>query len=202
MVVVFAPLVTRIWLGRSMTRGTGAAVALAAAGLGVITLRPTAFSAADLLIVGAAALWAVHLVGLEVWTRPRDVYAVAVIQLGVVSVLAALVQLGTGGRLTVPAEQLTLLALVGLGSVATAAAFVLLTWTQTRVDATTAAVILTLEPVFGAATAVSLGEKLSIPVAAGAIAVLLGAVLVVKYSAVRSTPHPAGAGGAGTHAAI
>jgi drug/metabolite transporter (DMT)-like permease len=183
MVVVFAPLVARLWLGRSMTRGTSAAVGLATAGLAVITLRPTAVSAADLLVVGAAALWAVHLVGLEVWTRPRDVYPVAVIQLGVVSLLAALVQLVTGGRITVPAEQLTVLALVGLGSVATAAAFVLLTWTQTRVDATTAAVILTLEPVFGALTAVSLGEQLSVPLAAGAIGVLLGAVLVVRRPA-------------------
>ena len=41
----------------------------------------------------------------------------------------------------------------GLGAIGNAGALVLLTWAQARVDAITAGVIITLEPVFGAACA-------------------------------------------------
>jgi drug/metabolite transporter (DMT)-like permease len=179
-VVIFAPLVARIFLGRSINRRTVTAIALATAGLAAITLHPTTASSGDLLIVAAAVLWAFHLVGLEMWTESKDVYALAVIQLGVVSVLAAAVQIVTGGHISIPAHLSTMCALIGLGSVATGGAFLLLAWTQTRVNATTAAILLTLEPVFGALTAIGLGEDLSLNVAAGGASAILAAALVIK----------------------
>jgi drug/metabolite transporter (DMT)-like permease len=178
-VVIFAPLAARIGLGRAMTWATVVAVSLAAGGLALITFGHVGSGLGDLLILSAAMLWGVHLVGLESWTRAPDVYPVAVIQLGVVSILAATVQLSIGGELGVPVNVRTLSGIFGLGAVATGVTFLLLTWTQTRVDATTAAVILTLEPVFGAATAVSLGEHLSLRAAVGGAAVVVAGALVV-----------------------
>ncbi|MET1004466.1 MAG: DMT family transporter [Propionibacteriaceae bacterium] len=179
-VVVFAPLVARIWLRRRLGRRSAFAILLATAGLAVITVRGAAFGWGELLIGLAALLWAVHLVALERWTAPDEVYPTALIQLSVVAGLGAVVEVATAGRVAVPTAPSELWALCGLGAVATAAAFVALTWAQTRTDATTSAVVLTLEPVFGAATAVVLGESLSMPVALGAVAVIIAACVVAR----------------------
>jgi drug/metabolite transporter (DMT)-like permease len=176
--VVFAPVVARLWLGRRLAGRSVIAILLASGGLGVITLRGASFGPGEMLIAAAAALWGVHLVALEQWTRPHEVYSTAVIQVGVVAVLAAIVETVSTGRLAGPVQLSNGVALVGLGALATGAAFLLLTWAQTRVDATTAAVVLTLEPVFGAATAMVLGEHLPLLVGLGAVAVVTAAVLV------------------------
>ena len=78
---------------------------------------------------------------------------------------------------------------------ATAVALLLLTWAHSRVDATTAAVVLTLEPVFRALLAlfavfaVIAGEILDRATVVGAVAVLSVAVLASRSAA---TPQPAG----------
>jgi drug/metabolite transporter (DMT)-like permease len=178
--VVFAPLGAWLWLGRTPTRRTAAAMTLATVGLAVITVPGAGFGSGGALIAVAAVLWAVHLVALEAWSRPGEVYALAVIQVGTVALLAALVQTVAGAGLTLPDRPSTWLALVGLGAIATGGAFVALTWAQTRMDATTAAVVLTLEPVFGAAAALALGETLTLPSTIGAAAVITATFLVVK----------------------
>ena len=179
-VVVFAPVVARIYPGRRITPVAGFSITLATAGMAVITLRNVSIGNGELLLTAAALLWAVHLVGLEIWTDRGDFYALAVIQLVVASVLAAAVQLWTAGTVPVPASLTTMGALIGLGALATGGAFLLLTWAQTRIDATTAAVILTLEPVFGAVTAVALGEPVILRVAAGAMLILVGATIAAS----------------------
>jgi drug/metabolite transporter (DMT)-like permease len=177
-VVIFAPLAAWLWGGHRVGRRTVTAVVLAAAGLALITVRGAALGHGALLIAAAAALWGVHLVALERWCRPGEVYQLALIQMLVVAGLAAVVQLSLAGRLAVPRDPTAVGALLAMGALATGGAFLALTWAQTRADATTAAVVLTLEPVFGAVTAVVLGEVLTWPVTLGALAVV-GAALIV-----------------------
>ena len=181
-VVVFAPLVARIYPGRKLTGRMSCSVAVATAGLAFISIRGLSTGIGELLITAAALLWAVHLVGLEVWSKASDYYSLAVIQVGVVSVMAAAVQVWTEGAIGVPAQLTSAAALIALGAVATGGAFLLLTWAQTRIDATTAAIVLTLEPVFGAATAISLGEALSLRVMVGAAAVVVATILAARPS--------------------
>jgi len=67
-----------------------------------------------------------------------------------------------------------------LGAVATGGAFVALSWAQTRLDATMAAVILTLEPVVGAGLGIALGDPWTAATVAGAIAVLTAVWMVAR----------------------
>jgi drug/metabolite transporter (DMT)-like permease len=180
-VVVLAPVVARVWFGRRLGGGARLAVMLATAGLAMISLRGAALGLGELLTLGAAVLWAVHLVALEVWVAREDVYASALVQLAVVALLAWTVQAVSPVGVVVPSGVPAWAAVIGLGAVATGAAVVLLTWAQARVDSTSSAVVLTLEPVFGAIAAVVFGgEELAALTSIGAIAVVLAALVAAR----------------------
>jgi drug/metabolite transporter (DMT)-like permease len=68
--------------------------------------------------------------------------------------------------------------IVFLGAAATGGAFVALSWAQTRLDTTTTAVILSLEPLVGAGLGIALGDRCTAPTLAGAIAVLTAVYLI------------------------
>lgn len=180
-VVLLAPVVARVWLGRRFGVLTGSAVVLATAGLAMISLRGAHLGPGEMLTLGAAALWAFHLVAVGAWVRVDEVYSSALIQLAVVALMAWSVAAVTPGGIVVPATPSAWAAVVVLGAFATGAALLLLTWAQTRVDSTTSAVVLTLEPVFGAAAAISLGgEVLSGVTAVGAVAVVVAALIAAR----------------------
>ncbi len=182
-VVVLVPLVARVWFGRRLGRTNAVAVALATAGLALISLRGAVFGIGELLTLAAALLWAVHLVALEAWVRRSEVRAIAVLQLAVVAVLAFVVQACSDAGVVVPSTPSAWAAVMALGVFATGAALLLLTWAQSRVDATTSAVVLTLEPVFGALVAVVGGEMLDGAFVLGAVTVVTSAVIASRPSA-------------------
>ena len=180
-VVVLAPVVARVWFGRRLGGGARLAVALATGGLAMISLRGAALGLGELLTLGAAVLWAVHLVALEVWVAREEVYASALVQLAVVALLAWTVQAISPTGVVVPSSFPAWAAVIGLGAIATGAAVVLLTWAQARVDSTSSAVVLTLEPVFGAVAAVVFGgEDLAGLTSIGAIAVVVAALVAAR----------------------
>jgi drug/metabolite transporter (DMT)-like permease len=176
--VAFVPLVGWVWLRRRLAPPTAAAVTLAVVGLALVTLRGFSVSPGTALIAAAALVWAVHLVALERWSHRGELYRLTVVQLATAAVLAFLLRpvLEPGGVPPVLSVA-ALLGLLGLGAVATAGAFVALSWAQTRIDATTAAVLLTLEPLTGAALGVLQGDGLTVAVLAGAVAILTAAGL-------------------------
>ncbi len=189
--VVLAPVVARVWLRRRLSLAAAVAVGLATAGLALITLRGATFGLGEALTLGAAVLWAVHLVALEAWVHRTEVYAVAAVQLAVVAILGWTVQAFSPAGLVVPSSASSWAAVTGLGVVGTGAALVVLTWAQTRVDSTTSAVVLTLEPAFGAAVAVAVGgEELAGLSAIGAIAVVAAAVVAARTGAPMGSPGP------------
>jgi drug/metabolite transporter (DMT)-like permease len=176
--VAFVPLVGWVWLRRRLAPRTAVAVVLAVVGLALVTVRGISVGPGVALITAAAVLWAVHLVALERWARPGELYRLTVVQLATSAVLAfALRPVLEPGPVPSALSAPALLGLLGLGAVATAGAFVALTWAQTRVDATTAAVLLTLEPLTGAALGVLRGDSLTVAVLAGAVAILTAAGL-------------------------
>lgn len=189
--VVFTPVVSWLWLRRRVAGRTKLAVGLAVVGLALLTLRGASGGPAALLILVAALLWAVHLCGLGRWVATDQVYASTVVQLVTATLLAFGVSGAVGDELWLP-DAGAVGQVVFLGGIATAAAFVTVTWAQTRVDATTTAVLLTLEPVVGAVAAVALGEQLTVSVVLGAITVLAASGLVVARTAVPSGRAPAG----------
>lgn len=190
-IVVLVPFVALVWFRRRPGRSAVLAVGLATAGLALISLRGATFGVGELLTLAAALLWAVHLVALEAWVRPGEIQAIAVLQLVVVAVLAFAVQAVSKGGVALPATPSAWLAVITLGAFATGAALLLLTWAQSKVDATTSAVVLTLEPVFGALFAVLAGETLDGATTVGAVAVVAAALLASRSAAAPISQRPA-----------
>lgn len=175
--VVITPMVARVWLGRRLSGRTLLATALATAGLSLLTLRGVAVGGGAVLIIIAAVLFAVHLCALGRWVRPDTVSASTLVQLTTAAVVALLMSLLSDGAIRLPPPS-ALVGVLYLGAVATAAAFLVVSWAQTRTDATTTAILLTLEPVVGGAAAVVLGEPMTVAAVAGALAVLAASGLV------------------------
>lgn len=176
--VVMVPVIAWLWFNRRMNASTGWAVALTTVGLALISWQGSTFGAGELLTLAAAALWAVHLVALERWSRSSEVVAMAVIQLAVVAGLAWFVHALLPGDSEIPSSPSAWSAVIVLGVLGTAVPLVLLTYAQAKVNATTSAVVLTLEPVFGAVAAITVGgEAWSGLLLIGAVAVVMAAVI-------------------------
>lgn len=179
--VVVAPPVAWLWFGRIPSRRQLAAIGVGGAGVCLLLCRRAGFSLGDVLVATAAVVWAVHLVALERWTAPGEVYPVAVVQLATVTVLAAGTQIARGGVRSLQLGPLAAVTVLALGVVATGGALLVLTWAQTRVDASTSAVLLTLEPVSGAATGVLRGETLSTQTVVGALLLLVAVLVACQF---------------------
>jgi drug/metabolite transporter (DMT)-like permease len=178
--VVFAPLVAWIWFRRRITARAATAVFLAFVGLAMITVRGVTVGFSTLLILIAAILWAVHLVALEQWSRAGRLYGLTLVQVATATTVGVGCQVLSGDvrGFWPPMSGPTAAGILFLGAAATAAAFVALSWAQTRLDATTTAVILTLEPLVGASLGVALGDPWTAATLAGAVAVLTAVCLV------------------------
>jgi drug/metabolite transporter (DMT)-like permease len=178
--VVFAPLIAWTWLGRRPTTRVAAAVLLALVGLAMITVRSFAVGPGTLFILAAAILWAIHLVALERWSRMGRLYGLTLVQLATSAAVALGCQAlrGDWQALWPPMSGSAVAGIVFLGAAATGGAFVALSWAQTRLETTTTAVILTLEPLIGAGLGVALGDPCTALTVAGAVAVLAAGYLV------------------------
>ena len=170
--VVFTPVLSWLLLRRRMPRVVWLAVALAGVGLALITLGGFTLGVGELLTLACAVLFGLHIVGLGEWSPGRDSWALTVMQMGSVAVLTIVCALITSG-ISVPRGIGEWFAILLTAVLASAIAYAVQTWAQSRLSATQTAVILTLEPVFAAAFAVVLGgERL------GVIAVVGGALVV------------------------
>jgi drug/metabolite transporter (DMT)-like permease len=187
--VVFAPLIAWIWLRRRLTTRAAAAVSLAFIGLATITIRRVAVGPGTLLILAAAILWAAHLVALERWSRAGRLHSLTLVQLAAAAAVAlgCLLVFEDGQGIWRPMSVSAAVGIVFLGAIATGGAFVALSWAQARLDSTTTAVILTLEPLVGAGLGVALGDTWTVAILAGGIAVL-SAVLLVAWTGGRAFP--------------
>ncbi|MEY9858135.1 drug/metabolite transporter (DMT)-like permease [Catenulispora sp. GAS73] len=182
--VVFTPLIGAVLLRRRVPPAVWAAVALATVGLALISLHGLSIGRGELLTVVGAFFFALHIVGLGEWSHRHDAYALAVVQIGTVaavSLLLAVISHGSsGGRiLTLPPNASSWAAVAVTALLGTAAGFFLQTWSQARMPATRAAVVLTMEPVFAGVTGVLAGETLAVRGWIGA-ALVLAAMYAVE----------------------
>ena len=109
----------------------------------------------DLLTLGCAAIYAVHIVGMGKWGKGVPALPLTAVQLGLVSVLSVFTLPFIERRFDPTPGYWA--AVVFTGVVASAIAIAVQVWAQERVNATRAAVIFSLEPVFALATAVLSG---------------------------------------------
>ena len=185
LLVVFAPLAGWLIFGARLNHWTWAGVALALAGIMVLSLHGATLGPGELITLASAALWGLHVVLLSRWSIPGHTLRLARTQTATVTTLAMfgvlIKAIATGGSPmpALPPNGNAWLSVLFLAVLASAAAMALLSWSQSRVDATRAAVILTLEPAVAGLTAVLTGTPLTARTALGAV-LLIAAMYVVE----------------------
>ena len=176
MFVVLTPLGAALLLRQSPSALAWLAVGVATVGLGLLSLHGFAIGTGELLTLGCAAAFALHIVGLGRWSSSYDAFGLAVVQLLMVAGLCAVV--AVPGGLALPPDLGVWAALLLTALAATALAFVVQTWAQAHLPPTRAAVIMTMEPVFAGLFAVGVaGEHFGRRAGAGAVLVLAAMVL-------------------------
>ncbi len=176
--VVFTPVLSWLLLRRRLAPSAWLAVLLAGAGLALITLSGFAVGSGEFLTLGCAVLFGLQIVGTGEWSADHDSFALVTVQLGTVAALSMIASLATG-KLSVPDSGADWLAITITAVLASALAYTIQTWAQTRLSATQAAVILTTEPMFAAVFAVALGgETLGQTAIAGGILVVAAMYLI------------------------
>ena len=177
MYVVFTPLLGALLLRARIGRTVWFAVLLATAGLAVLSLRGLSVGSGEALTLASAVLYAAHIVGLGLWTSARTALGLTVVQLLTITVVCGAA--AAPGGVVLPQSGGDWAALVYMALVAGALALVVQTWAQAHLDATRAAIIMTMEPVWAGLFAVLLGgERLGSRVLLGGAMVLAAMYLV------------------------
>jgi drug/metabolite transporter (DMT)-like permease len=168
--VVLTPVLGLILLRQKAGRMTWLAVALSTTGLAVLSLHGAEVSGGVLLILASAVLYALHILGLGLWSSSKDALGLAAVQM---LAIATVCTIGAApGGITLPSDRSTWLATLYTALVAGALAMFLQTWAQAYLTATRAAIVMTLEPVAAAGFAVAFGEPLTARIIIGGILVL------------------------------
>ncbi len=191
MYVVFTPILVAILFGKRLGAKVWVAAAMATAGLAFLSVQGGAggvsLGAGEALTLAGAFFYALHIVFLGRWAKESDP-----ITLGMVQTVAAGIILGAAalpGGVALPqgvgawSSFLYMTVVAGLGAI------VLQTWAQSRLEATTAAVIMTTEPVFAAGFAIIFGgEALTGRLFLGGALVLAAMFLVEAGGSKRRAP--------------
>jgi drug/metabolite transporter (DMT)-like permease len=164
---VFAALILRSRIGPL----TWAAVGVAMAGLGVLTLSGLSVGYGEGLIFVAAMIYALHIVGLGAWSDARQTLGMAIVQLIVIAVICLVCTAPNG--IVLPSRTSDWVSVVYMSVFAAAAAMIGQTWAQAHLPPTRVAIIMSMEPVFAALFAVLFGGE------SATIRMLVGGLLVL-----------------------
>lgn len=158
--VVLTPMLEAVLLKARVSQRIWLAVALATAGLGVLTIAPglgtTRFGLGEALTVASALAYAAHIVYTgRVSTRALSLQlsTIQTVVIAVICVLAAL-----PGGIGLPQRAVDWWAVLYLAVLCGALAVFLQVWAQARVDATRAAIIMSSEPIWAATFAILVGQ--------------------------------------------
>lgn len=176
--VVATPLISALVLKKKINLFTWGCVALATLGLALLSLRGWSMGFGEFLVFLCAIAFAGHIVALGQWSSGRDVYAMTIVQLFAVTVLTGTFALLEGYE--PPPDDQVWAVVMFTAIVATALGFIIQTWAQAHIEPTKVAVILTLEVVFAALFAVTIGqESMTLQVALGGLILLTAMYLIV-----------------------
>ena len=132
----------------------------------------------EFLVLLCAIAFGAHIVALGQWSAGRDVYAMTTVQLFAVTVLTGVFAFAEGYQ--APPDKGVWAVVIFTAIVCTALGFIVQTWAQAHIEPTKVAVILTLEVVFAALFAITIGrETMTIQVALGGIILLTAMYLIV-----------------------
>jgi drug/metabolite transporter (DMT)-like permease len=175
--VVLSPLMARVLFKARVARGVWAAVAVAMAGLAIVSFNGVSFGTGTWLTLGAALCYSAQMSLLSEYSSPDNVYGLATFQILGTGVIAAVGALPGGIDLpdTGPGwgwlAYSTLLATLGM--------YMVQTWAQSRVPAATAAVVLACEPLFVSVFSLLVGIPLTSRTVVGGLLIVVAMCLVI-----------------------
>ena len=158
LMVVLTPIVAAILFQERIAARGWVAVVVATVGLALLALQGWALSPGAGLTILGALLFALQIASLSHWATPDNSYGLTTVAV-VVAAAMALVAALVGGGVSPPAGTDDWVAVLYLAVGATCLGFVLQAWSQAHLSTVTAAVIMTLEPVFAGAIAVLIGGE-------------------------------------------
>jgi drug/metabolite transporter (DMT)-like permease len=200
MFVVFVPLLTALLLRRRPSNTALLGVALAFTGLALLALGVPGTPGPDgvvdasivgeLLVLGAAVSFALHIVGLGAWSPRHDPLPLTVVQLATAAVLHSAAALGFEAPVADYVwDGYVALTVLVTALLASAAAFWVQTAAQQVVSPTRIAIILTMEPVFaGLFGYLLLDERLTIAGWLGSGLILAGMLVAELRAAAEREP--------------
>ncbi|MEO5980682.1 MAG: DMT family transporter [Pedococcus sp.] len=155
--VVLTPVLGAVLLRDRIPGSTWLAVALATVGLGVLSLRDMSVGFGEALTLAAAALYALHIIGLGRYSTASSATGLATVQAFVITAVASVGAVPDG--ITLPEGGGQWASLLYMALIAGAVALWAQTWAQSHLPATRAAIVMTMEPVFAAFFAVLFGGE-------------------------------------------
>lgn len=196
--VVLTPLLSALILRTTIAPAVWGAAALATVGLGVLSLQGFSVGYGELLTVASAVVYALHIVALGRMSQPGTALQLSVVQMATIAVVCGIG--AAPGGIQLPSSGSDWLIIVYLALIAGALTMLLQTWAQARVEASRAAVIMAMEPVWAAGFAVALGgETLTWRMLVGGGAILAAMYLVELAPRRRARTGRRGVGSSGHH---
>ncbi|MBP8880492.1 MAG: DMT family transporter [Dermatophilaceae bacterium] len=178
--VVLTPVITAALLRERVPASTWYAVSLATAGLALLSLNGVSVGIGETLTLMAAALYALHIIGLGRYSTAARAAGMSVVQMIVIAAFCLVVAVPDG--ITWPQSTGQWWSVIYMATAAGVLALWSQTWAQAHMTATRAAIVMTLEPVFAAGFAVALGgESLTGRMMLGG-ALVLAAMYVVELA--------------------
>lgn len=176
--IVLTPLFALIFLRQRIAIFTWGYIAIATLGLGLLSIHGWSIGVGEFLTFISAIFFALHIIALSKWSSGRDVYAMTVVQLAMCALLSGIASIPGGYS---PPPDFGVWSVVLFTAVfATAAAFIIQTWSQAHMSAIKVAVILTMEVVFAALFAIIFGgESLTLQSSIGGMTIVTAMYLIV-----------------------
>ncbi len=169
--VVLTPVFSALLLRERVPASTWYAVLLATGGLALLTVHGLSVGVGEALTLLAAALYALHIIGLGRFSTPSRATGMSAVQMLLIAVLC--LAAGAPGGVVWPQGPGQWAAVLYMATLAGVLALWSQTWAQAHLSATRAAIVMTLEPVFAAGFAVAFGaERLSWQMLVGGLLVL------------------------------
>lgn len=179
--VALTPLFAWILLKQKISAKAMFGVVLATIGLAILSSGAIAFDWGEIALLACAVLFALHIVGLGVWSSRHDSYALTIVQLTICAILCWVGALTFEGGIKPPPDGDVWFAIIFTAVLATALAFFVQTWAQGFLDPSRVAIILTSEVVWAAAIAYGVGQEKPEFLSILGGSVMLSAMLIVEW---------------------
>lgn len=176
--LVFTPLISLVILRRHVIRIQWLAVLLAFIGLFLISYNGVSIGRGETLVLISAILYGAHFVALGEWSDGGNTYALTLIQIATLAVVASLFTIKDGFQL--PPDSSVWLAVLFTAFFATFLAFLVQTKAQSVMSATAASVLLATETPFAVIFGLYFNsDPLTIKIVTGGMLVMAAMGLVI-----------------------